>query len=107
MGKFNILELILLQPPDPINQVELFTPDYRKIAMCESSMNPKAVSRSGKYRGMFQFDQRSWVWSGGDPTIRPDEATVSEQYARARSLVQKQGFHRAFPQCAYKTGVVK
>ena len=99
--------MLILQPPDPINEVELFRHDYRKIAMCESSLNPRAVSRSGKYRGLFQFDQRSWNWAGGNPEIRPDEASVSEQYATARSLVQKQGFARAFPQCAYKTGVVK
>ena len=75
--------------------------------MCESSLNPTAVSRSGKYRGLFQFDQRSWEWVGGSPEITPDKASVFEQYKRARLLVSRQGFAKAFPQCAYITGVVK
>lgn len=99
--------MFLLQEPEPLNEVELLTSDYRKIAICESSLNPSAVSRTGKYRGLFQFDQRSWEWVGGSPEITPDEASVSEQYKRARLLVSRQGFARAFPQCAYKTGVVK
>ena len=99
--------MFLLQEPDPVNEVELLTHDYRKIAMCESSLNPRAVSRTGKYRGLFQFDQRSWEWVGGSPEITPDKASVSEQYKRARLLVSRQGFARAFPQCAYITKVVK
>lgn len=99
--------MLLLIQPDPINEVELLTSDYKKIAVCESSLNPTAVSQTGKYRGLFQFDQRSWEWVGGSPEITPDQASVSEQYFRARLLVSRQGFHRAFPQCAYKTGVVK
>ena len=99
--------MFLLHEPDPFNEVELLAHDYRKIAMCESSLNPTAVSRTGKYRGLFQFDQRSWEWVGGSPEITPDEASVSEQYKRARLLVSRQGFARAFPQCAYITGVVK
>lgn len=99
--------MILLHAPDPINEVELLAPSYRKIAMCESSLNPTAVSQTGKYRGLFQFDQRSWEWVGGNPEITPDQASVSEQYAMARLLVSKQGFAKAFPQCAYITGVIK
>lgn len=99
--------MLLLIQPDPINEVELLTSDYKKIAACESSLNPTAVNKTGKYRGLFQFDQRSWEWVGGSPEITPDQASVSEQYLRARLLVSRQGFHRAFPQCAYKTKVVK
>lgn len=99
--------MFLFHKPEPLNEVELLAPDYRKVAFCESSLNPRAVSRTGKYRGLFQFDQRSWEWVGGSPEITPDEASVSEQYLRARLLVSKQGFARAFPQCAYKTGVIK
>jgi hypothetical protein len=99
--------MFLLHEPEPLNEVELLTDDYRKIAICESSLNPRAVSRTGKYRGLFQFDQRSWEWVGGSPEITPDQASVSEQYKRARLLVSRQGFKRAFPQCAYITGVVK
>ncbi len=30
---------------------------WRKVANCESSGNPRAVSPNGKYHGLFQFDQ--------------------------------------------------
>jgi hypothetical protein len=31
-----------------------------RIAKCESGLRPDAVSPSGKYHGLFQFDQRTW-----------------------------------------------
>lgn len=85
------------------NDVELLPSDYRKIAVCESSLNPEAVNRTGKYRGLFQFDLRSWDYVGG--TGDPAQASVSEQLRRAQILVSRQGFNRAFPQCSKKMGV--
>ena len=86
------------------SDVELLPHDYRKIAVCESSLNPEAINRTGKYRGLFQFDMRSWNWVGGSGD--PAQASVSEQLHRAQLLVSKQGFVRAFPQCSKKMGVV-
>ena len=85
------------------NDVELLPHDYRKIAVCESSLNPEAINRTGKYRGLFQFDMRSWNWVGGSGD--PAQASVSEQLHRAQLLVSKQGFKRAFPQCSKIMGV--
>jgi len=85
------------------NDVELLPSDYRKIAVCESSLNPEAVNRTGKYRGLFQFDNRSWEYVGG--TGDPAQASVSEQLLRAQILVSRQGFNRAFPQCSKIMGV--
>lgn len=42
---------------------------FDRLAMCESTMNPQAVSATGKYRGAFQFSLSSWHSAGmtGDP----------------------------------------
>src|SRR3954468_5212029 len=49
-------------------------PELQKIAQCESGGNPRAVSRSGRYRGKFQFDQATWESAGGtgDPAAAPE-----------------------------------
>jgi hypothetical protein len=96
-----ILDILLMNPY--FNDVELLPSDYRKIAVCESSLDPEAVNRSGKYRGLFQFDNRSWDYVGG--TGDPAQASVREQLLRAQILVSRQGFERAFPQCSKIMGV--
>jgi hypothetical protein len=101
MGYSTILEILLMNPY--FNDVELLPERYRKIAFCESSLNPQAVNRTGKYRGLFQFDNRSWEWVGGSGD--PARASVREQYKRAQMLVAKQGFDKAFPQCSKIMGV--
>lgn len=55
----------------------------------ESGGNYGAVSRSGKYRGAYQFDQRTWqsVGGSGDPAT----ASPSEQDQRAAALYAKRG----------------
>jgi peptidoglycan hydrolase-like protein with peptidoglycan-binding domain len=64
-------------------------PELKKIAQCESGGNPQAVSRSGKYRGKFQFDQATWeAWGGtGDPI----DASESKQDKVALKLYRKRG----------------
>jgi hypothetical protein len=101
MGYSKILELLMIDPY--FNDIELLTERYRKIAFCESSLNPEAINQTGKYRGLFQFDLRSWGYVGGSGD--PAEASVLEQYKRAQMLVLKQGFDRAFPQCSKIMGV--
>lgn len=43
----------------------------RRVAVCESGMNPNALGAGGKYRGAFQFLRSTWQTSpqspGGDP----------------------------------------
>jgi peptidoglycan hydrolase-like protein with peptidoglycan-binding domain len=69
----------------------------RKIAQCESGGNPRAISRSGRYRGKFQFDQATWEAAGGkgDPAAAPE----STQDKIALRLYHKRGT-APWPNCA-------
>jgi hypothetical protein len=72
-------------------------PELRKIAQCESGGNPRAISRSGRYRGKFQFDQATWESAGGhgDPAAAPE----STQDRIALALYHKRGT-APWPNCA-------
>lgn len=54
-----------------------------KIAQCESSGNPAAVSSSGQYRGKYQFSRQTWAEYGGsgDPAAAPE--AVQDRIAAA------------------------
>jgi hypothetical protein len=69
---------------------------WAKLRNCESGGNYQAVSASGKYRGAYQFDQRTWESVGGvgDPADAPPE----EQDLRARILYSRSG-NRPWPVC--------
>jgi hypothetical protein len=71
--------------------------ELRRIAQCESGGNPRAVSRTGKYRGKYQFDMATWqAWGGrGDP-IKASEAT---QDRIALKLYRARGT-KPWPNCA-------
>ena len=58
------------------------------IAQCESGGDPTVVNGSG-HGGLFQFDLSTWRSVGG--TGRPENASVSEQYARAQALLDARG----------------
>jgi peptidoglycan hydrolase-like protein with peptidoglycan-binding domain len=60
-----------------------------KIAACESSGNPAAVSASGQYRGKYQFSRQTWREYGGtgDPAAAPE----SVQDAIAAKLLAARG----------------
>jgi peptidoglycan hydrolase-like protein with peptidoglycan-binding domain len=60
-----------------------------KIAACESSGNPAAVSASGRYRGKYQFSRETWREYGGtgDPAAAPE----SVQDAIAAKLLAARG----------------
>lgn len=52
----------------------------RRVANCESGGDPRAVSRTGKYRGKWQMDADFWRTYGGlRYASRPDLATESDQ----------------------------
>jgi hypothetical protein len=61
----------------------------RSIAACESHNNPRAVSSSGAYRGLYQFSFSTWrvVGGWGDPAAAPR----SEQTWRAWVLLKNHG----------------
>jgi hypothetical protein len=60
----------------------------QRIAQCESGGNPHAISRSGRYRGKYQFDKATWQrWGGtGDPAQAPESVQdrVALKLYRAR-----------------------
>jgi muramidase (phage lysozyme) len=66
------------------------------IRACESSGNYGAVSANGRYRGAYQFDQRTWqsVGGSGDPAA----ASPAEQDARAGQLRSQRGAN-PWPNC--------
>jgi hypothetical protein len=61
----------------------------RSIAWCESRNNPRAVSSSGAYRGLYQFSFSTWrvVGGSGDPAAAPR----AEQTWRAWVLLKNEG----------------
>ncbi|GAB3295014.1 DUF348 domain-containing protein [Epidermidibacterium keratini] len=64
--------------------------NWDALAMCESTMNPKAVNKTnGKYFGLYQFSVETWAGVGG--TGNPMDASPEEQNARARILFMKYG----------------
>ena len=67
-----------------------------RLARCESGGNPRAVSASGKYHGLYQFDQRTWngIASSVAPEYvgtRPSAAPPEVQNAMARGLHAQRG----------------
>jgi len=62
---------------------------WYRLRMCESTDNPRAISPQGWYRGLYQFDLRTWQGVGGSGD--PIEADRSEQDLRARLLYASRG----------------
>ncbi len=69
---------------------------WAKLRECEANGSYTVVSASGKYRGAYQFDVRSWRAVGG--TGDPAAAPPAEQDLRASLLYASQGA-RAWPHC--------
>lgn len=62
---------------------------FAAIAECESHSNPRAISASGTYRGMYQFSFSTWRAVGGKGD--PARASIGEQTKRAKILYARQG----------------
>lgn len=66
-------------------------PKTRAVIACESSNRVNAVSRTGKYRGLFQMDRNFWRSYGGltfAPT--PDRASrAAQNYVAYRGFVSR------------------
>jgi hypothetical protein len=60
-----------------------------RIAQCESSGDPTAVSSTGRYRGKYQFSRATWreLGGSGDPAAAPE----SVQDAMAAKLLARRG----------------
>lgn len=67
-----------------------------RIRHCESRGNYGIVSASGRYRGAYQFDYRTWAGMGG--TGDPAAASPAEQDYRALLLLRARGT-RPWPVC--------
>lgn len=63
--------------------------DWLALFQCESGNNPRAVSPSGTYRGLAQWDAATWASLGmsGDPI----DHSYAEQAAAARRLYAARG----------------
>ncbi len=71
-----------------------------RIAKCESGRNPRAVSRTGRYRGAWQFALSTWAAFGGRRyAADPINATYVEQRQIAYRVYRGQG-PRAWPVCS-------
>jgi hypothetical protein len=64
-------------------------PALDRIAQCESSGNPRAVSADGTYRGKYQFDRGTWRAMGGHGD--PARASETEQDRLALALYRARG----------------
>ncbi len=76
----------------------------RRIAYCETggTMNPKIVSKTGKFRGLFQFDISTWLSNGGGEFASdPIDATIEQQFIVARRLYGARG-GQPWPICGRK-----
>lgn len=81
----------------PAPKARAASAELERIAQCESGGDPTAVSKSGRYRGKFQFDRPTWrrVGGTGDPAAAPE----AEQNRRAAILYARSG-PAAWPNCA-------
>ncbi len=70
--------------------------NWPALAQCESGGNPRAVSSTGKYRGLYQFSYATWnsVGGSGDPAA----ASSGEQTYRAKLLYNRSGAGQ-WPEC--------
>lgn len=77
--------------------------NWAALRKCESGGNYQAVSKSGKYRGAYQFDQRTWNGVAASTTpdwvgVRPDAAPAHIQDANAQALYNARG-RAPWPHC--------
>jgi len=71
------------------------TLNWRALARCESSGNPRAVNPAGYY-GLYQFDLGTWRSVGGSGV--PTAASAGEQTYRAKLLYKQRG-RSPWPNC--------
>ncbi len=72
-------------------QVWAASPKARAVIACESSNRPTAVSRTGKYRGLWQMDTDFWASYGGlSIAARPDLASrAGQNYVAYRGFISR------------------
>lgn len=70
--------------------------NWPALAQCESGGNPRAVSSSGAYRGLYQFSLATWRGVGGSGD--PIDNSAEEQLFRAKLLYNRSGAGQ-WPSC--------
>jgi uncharacterized protein YabE (DUF348 family) len=70
--------------------------NWPALARCESGGNPRAVSPTGKYRGLYQFSLATWRSVGGQGD--PIDNSAGEQTYRAKVLYNRSGAGQ-WPHC--------
>lgn len=75
---------------------------WKKLAKCESGGNPRIVSSSGRYHGLYQFSVSTWRSVGGKGL--PSRASAKEQTKRAKILKNRSGWGQ-WPACSRKIGL--
>jgi hypothetical protein len=72
-------------------QVWAASPKARAVIACESTNRPTAVSRTGKYRGLWQMDTDFWASYGGLAiAARPDLASrAGQNYVAYRGFISR------------------
>ena len=70
--------------------------NWPALARCESGGNPRAVSSTGKYRGLYQFSLATWRSVGGQGD--PIDNSAGEQTYRAKILYNRSGAGQ-WPHC--------
>jgi hypothetical protein len=92
-------DLTVESPPAQLTGV------WRLLAHCESTLNPRAVSPGGTYRGLFQFDQQTWTSVGGLAFApRADLASTGDQLVAAQRLQARRGW-APWPWCSRHLGL--
>lgn len=76
---------------------------WAKLAQCESGGRPNAVSRSGKYFGLYQFSLKTWRGIG--ETGNPIDYSGEYQLAAAKRLQARSGWGQ-WPTCARRLGLI-
>lgn len=69
---------------------------WAALRLCESHGRYDAISATGKYRGAYQFDRRTWASYG--PAGDPAKAPRIEQDLRAMALYASRGA-QPWPHC--------
>jgi hypothetical protein len=73
----------------------------KKIANCESHFNTGVVSPNGKYAGMFQFDENTWITVRNSMNQNPDLNLrfSADESIKTAAYVAHQGRFNIWPAC--------
>ena len=93
-------DAVAVEHPIPVGTTE---EQWHALRECESTQNYRAVSRSGRYRGAYQFSIRTWDWVAGMHYpdlvgVDPIDASPSDQDKMAYKLYEINGWD-PWPTC--------